>query len=160
APRLSAGELLSIGGRPLHMDLCMIQPRVAYWHRDGRPSLVIGEEDGRVALLENLSPHGTEPRLAAPRYLEQGDPFVKSGARSRPVAIDWNHDGRLDLLAGNSAGYIQFFENTGAAGAPRFEDRGYLKAGGQTIRIMAGSNGSVQGPAETKWGYTNISVAD
>jgi hypothetical protein len=159
-PRLSAGELLTVEGKPLHMDLCMIQPRVVSWHADGRASLIVGEEDGRVALLENLSPRGQEPKLAPPVYLEQLDPFVKSGALARPVAVDWNADGKLDLLAGNSAGYIQFFENAGSTRAPAFADRGYLKASGKTIRVMAGPNGSVQGPAEAKWGYTNISVAD
>ena len=107
------GELLRAGGQTLHMDLCMIQPRVVSWHKDGRPSLVIGEEDGRVALLENLAPRGQEPDFAPPRYLEQVDPYLKSGALSRPVAVDWNGDGKLDLLSGNSAGYIQFFENVG-----------------------------------------------
>lgn len=159
-PRLNGGELIHVNGKPLHMDLCMIQPRVVSWHKDGRPSLIAGEEDGRVALLENLSPRGTEPRFAAPRYFEQIDPFLKSGALSRPVAFDWNGDGKLDLLAGNSAGYVQYFENTGSNASPVFEDRGYLKAAGETIRIMAGPNGSIQGPAETKWGYTNISIAD
>ena len=159
-PRLRGGELLNVNGKPLHMELCMIQPRVALWHKDGRPSLIVGEEDGRVALLENLSPRGMEPRFATPRHFEQIDPFVKSGALSRPVAFDWNGDGKLDLLAGKSAGYVQYFENTGSNAAPVFEDRGYLKAAGETIRIMAGPNGSIQGPAETKWGYTNISIAD
>lgn len=28
------------------------------------------------------------------------------------------------------------------------------------IRIMAGKNGSIQGPAEEKWGYTTLSVAN
>src|SRR5207253_1087810 len=28
------------------------------------------------------------------------------------------------------------------------------------IRILAGANGSIQGPAEAKWGYTTLSVAD
>src|SRR5262249_10308121 len=144
----------------LHMDLCMIQPRVVSWHGDGRPSLLIGEEDGRVALLENIAPRGQEPKFGAPQYLDQVDPYVKSGALSRPFAVDWNGDGKLDLLSGNSAGYIQYFENVGTVAAPAFADRGYLKAGGQVIRIMAGPSGSVQGPAETKWGYTNISVAD
>jgi hypothetical protein len=88
------------------------------------------------------------------------DPYLKSGALSRPVAVDWNGDGKLDLISGNSAGYIQYFENTGTRAAPAFADRGYLKAGGKTIRILAGPNGSIQGPAEEKWGYTNPSVAD
>ena len=160
APSLTSGEPITVDGVPLHMDLCMIQPRVVSWHQDGRPSLIVAEEDGRVALLENQAPRGQEPKLSPPKYFEQVDPLLKSGALSRPVAIDWNGDGKLDLLAGNSAGYIQYFENVGTNAEPVFEDRGYLKAGGQTIRHMAGPNGSVQGPAERKWGYTNISVAD
>jgi hypothetical protein len=159
-PRLAAGELIGVDGKPLRMDLCMIQPRAVKWHRDGRPSLIVGEEDGTVSLVENVAPAGQEPRLAPPRYFEQVDPFMKSGALSRPVAVDWNGDGKLDIISGNSAGYIQYFENTGTREEPAFEDRGYLKAAGKTIRHIAGPNGSVQGPAEEKWGYTNPSVAD
>ncbi|MFB3825860.1 MAG: FG-GAP repeat domain-containing protein [Bryobacteraceae bacterium] len=140
---------------PFRMDLCMIQPRVVRWHKDGRPSLIVAEEDGTVSLVENLAPRGQAPRLAPPRKLEQVDPYVKSGALSRPVAVDWNGDGRLDIISGNSAGYIQYFENVGTKEAPAFADRGYLVA-----RRMAGPNGSIQGPAEAKWGYTNPWVAD
>ncbi|MEK7405665.1 MAG: VCBS repeat-containing protein [Acidobacteriota bacterium] len=159
-PRLAAGETLRAEGEPLRLDLCMIQPRVVRWHADGRPSLIIGEEDGAVSLAENLAPAGSEPRLAQPRYFEQVDPYLKSGALSRPAAVDWNGDGKLDLIAGNSAGYLQYFENVGRPGEPAFADRGYLKAGGRTIRRLAGPDGSIQGPAEAKWGYTNPSVAD
>ena len=160
APSLAAGETIAANGKPLHMDLCMIQPRVVDWFSDGRPSLLIAEEDGRISLALNTAPKGSTPRLDPPVYLEQVDPLLKSGALSRPVAFDWNGDGKLDLLAGNSAGYIQYFENTGSKTAPEWADRGYLTAEGKIIRHMAGPDGSVQGPAETKWGYTNISVAD
>ena len=51
--------------------------------------------------MENLAPRGQEPRFARPSLFEQVDPLVKSGALSRPVAIDWNGDGKLDILAGN-----------------------------------------------------------
>jgi hypothetical protein len=158
--QLSPGEALEAAGKPIRMDLCMIQPRVVRWHADGRPSLVIGEEDGTVSLFENLAPQGQPAKLAAPRPLEQVDPFLKSGALSRPVAFDWNGDGLLDLVSGNSAGYLQYFENTGTTGRPQFTDRGYLEAAGKVIRRIAGPNGSVQGPAEEKWGYSNPSIAD
>jgi hypothetical protein len=36
----------------------------------------------------------------------------------------------------------------------------YLSAGGKLIREQAGPNGSVQGPAEAKWGYSILSVGD
>lgn len=159
-PRLAAGELLKAGGSAIHMDLCMIQPRVVQWHADGRPSLLVSEEDGTVTLFENSSPKGKEPVLRAGVPLEQADPYVKSGALSRPVAFDWNGDGKLDLIAGNSAGYLQYFENVGTKEQPAFEDRGYLRAGGRVIRNTAGANLSIQGPAEEKWGYSNPSVGD
>ena len=157
---LAAAAPLHAGGKPLRMDLCMIQPRAVYWRADRGPSLVVAEEDGAVSLFENTAPRGREPQLSAGRYLMQVDPYLKSGALSRPVVADWNGDGRPDIIAGNSAGYIHFFENTGAGAKAVFEDRGYLAAGGRTIRHMAGPNGSIQGPAEAKWGYTNPWVAD
>ena len=60
------------------------------------------------------------------------------------------------------AGYIAFFENLSGAGVakPKFAAPKNLKADGKTLRIMAGANGSIQGPAEAKWGYTTQTVAD
>lgn len=159
-PELAMGRRLEAAGRPIRMDLCMIQPRVVDWFGDGRWSLIVGEEDGRVAFFENTAPRGVAPQLEAARYFEQVDPDLKSGALSRPVPVDWDGDGDLDLIAGNSAGYVQYFENTGTKTAPVFVDHGYLTAGGATLRIMAGPNGSIQGPVEEKWGYTNPWVAD
>lgn len=157
---LDSAVPLEAAGKPVRMDLCMIQPRIIYVHPDKRPSLLVAEEDGTISFFENEAPRGQAPRLAAPRQLQQIDPFVKSGALSRPVSVDWNNDGKLDIVAGNSAGYIRWFENVGSKKVPAFEDRGYLRAGGEVIRKIAGPNGSIQGPAEEKWGYTNPSVAD
>jgi hypothetical protein len=159
-PALAAGKLLTVREKPLKMDLCMIQPRVVDWFGDGRPSLIVGEEDGRVALVENIAPKGHTPRLLPPRYLEQVDPPLKCGGLARPAPVDWNGDGKLDLLCGNDAGYVQYFENVGTPTEPAFEDRGYLTARGKTIRIVAGPSGSIQGPMEAKWGYANPVAVD
>lgn len=136
---------------PFRMDLCMIQPRAVRWNASGPPSLVIGQEGGYVSLV-----HPDRQ----PVYLEQMDPYVKSGSLARPVAFDWNGDGKLDLIVGNAAGYLQYFENVGTPQQPAFADRGNLEADGKVIRRTAGPNGSIQGPAEEKWGYSNPSVAD
>jgi hypothetical protein len=158
--RLKEGRLLEAEGRPIRMDLCMIQPRVVDWNPARGPSLLVAEEDGTVSLFENTAAKGSPPSLKGEVKLQQLDPFLKSGALSRPVAFDWNGDGRLDIISGNSAGYLQFFENVGDKNGPAFADRGYLQAEGRAIRRTAGANGSIQGPAEEKWGYSNPSVAD
>ena len=87
---------------------------------------------------------------------------MKCGALATPVGVDWDGDGDDDIVSGNTAGYIQFYENLGPGdgGMPKWAAPRRLAAGGQTIRIQAGPNGSIQGPCEAKWGYTTLSVAD
>ncbi len=43
---------------------------------------------------------------------------------------------------------------------PRWAAPVRLKADGKVFRVMAGPNLSIQGPAEAKWGYTTLSIAD
>ncbi|MCA9215305.1 MAG: VCBS repeat-containing protein, partial [Planctomycetales bacterium] len=83
------------------------------------------------------------------------------GALSTPYAFDWDSDGDEDILCGNTAGYIEFFENLSGVGSEtQWAAPVRLLAGGKPIRIQAGPNGSIQGPCEAKWGYTTISVGD
>jgi hypothetical protein len=151
-------------GAPLAMDLEMIVPIAFDWDRDGDLDLVVGDEDGRVALIENLGGLADDrtPRFAPPRYFQQKAGLVKCGALATPVGCDFDGDGDIDIVSGNTAGYIEWFENLSARGvaAPRFAAPVRLQAGGRVFRVMAGPNGSIQGPCEAKWGYTTLSVAD
>lgn len=87
---------------------------------------------------------------------------MKCGALATPVGFDWDGDGDFDIVSGNTAGYIEFFENLSGEGVekPKWAAPKRLEAGGKVIRPMAGRNGSIQGPAEAKWGYTTLSIAD
>ncbi|RLA42893.1 MAG: VCBS repeat-containing protein, partial [Gammaproteobacteria bacterium] len=69
-------------------------------------------------------------------------------------------DGDDDIICGNTAGYIGFIENLGGGANPKWAAPQRLKSEGKTIRFLAGTNGSIQGPAESKWGYTTQTVAD
>jgi len=160
-PVYAAGRSLrtSDGGR-LHMDLCMITPVAVDFNGDGRLDIVCGDEDGRVAFIENTGRvEDGMPVFQAPRYFKQFAQNVKFGALVTPFAFDWDGDGREDLVCGNSAGHIAFIRNLG--GSPvRWAAPQLLEADGQIIREQAGPNGSIQGPAEAKWGYSILSVAD
>tara|TARA_B110000305_G_scaffold115759_1_gene130018 strand:- start:3978 stop:5990 length:2013 start_codon:yes stop_codon:yes gene_type:complete len=159
-PEYAVGRRLMIGGVPLTLNLCMITPVAVDFDGDGILDLVVGDEDGRVALIEGTGElvEGV-PQFLAPRYFRQQAEFLKFGALSAPVSVDWDSDGREDLIVGNTAGHIGFIRNLGGA-SPRWAAPVYLVAGDRLLREQAGCNGSIQGPAEAKWGYTNPSVGD
>jgi len=149
---------------PLTMDLQMITPTAIDWDKDGDLDLIVGDEDGRVAFIENTGKFTADrtPQFLPPRYFQQEADDVKFGALATPVGFDWDGDGDTDILCGNTAGYIAFFENLSGPRVekPKWAAPKLLEAGGKVIRPMAGYNGSIQGPCEAKWGYTTQTVAD
>ncbi|WP_165251844.1 YybH family protein [Paludisphaera soli] len=164
-PEYAAGRRLKQGdGSPLVMDLEMITPTAIDWDGDGDLDLIVGDEDGRVALVENAGGLADDrtPRFLAPVYFRQEADDVKFGALATPFGFDWDGDGDFDIVSGNTAGYIAFVENLSGPGVakPKWAAPKLLEADGRTIRILAGPNGSIQGPCEAKWGYTTLTVAD
>jgi hypothetical protein len=163
APKYAAGRKLKHEGKMLTMDLEMILPSAVDWDGDGDQDLIVGDEDGRVALVEHTGKvQEGLPQFLPPVYFKQEADEVKFGALSTPVGSDWDGDGDQDIICGNTAGYIAFFENLSGPEVerPRWAAPHLLKANGKTLRIMAGPNGSIQGPCERKWGYTTQTVAD
>ncbi|MEQ8791109.1 MAG: VCBS repeat-containing protein [Pirellulaceae bacterium] len=160
-PRYAAGRKLAHDGQPIAMDLEMIVPVAVDWDRDGDVDLVVGQEDGRVALLEHTGKvRDGLPQFLPPVFFRQQADEVKFGALVTPFAIDWDGDGDEDLLCGNTAGYVGLIENLDGKFPPKLAEPRYLQTDGKPLRIMAGENGSIQGPCEAKWGYTTLSAAD
>lgn len=154
-------RLKDASGEPIRLKGCMIRPTAYDWTGDGNIDLVVGAEDGSVGLVRHtgkLDAEGT-PIFEQPVYFKQQANEVKGGVLITPVSFDWNGDGRDDLIAGNAAGHILYFENLGG-NPPKWAAAKKLEADGEVIRIQAGVNGSIQGPAEAKWGYTVVSAAD
>ncbi|MHC4705961.1 MAG: hypothetical protein ACYS8I_02595 [Planctomycetota bacterium] len=160
-PEYAKGRYLMNRGQTLKMDLCMITPVALDWDKDGDIDLIVGEEDGRVSLVEHTGKvvNGL-PQFLPPVFFKQEAQDVKFGALVTPYSFDWDADGDEDLICGNTAGYIGFIENLDGGCPPKWAPPKYLQADGKVIRIQAGYNGSIQGPCEAKWGYTTLSVAD
>lgn len=160
-PRYASGRRLTLDGEVIRMDLQMIVPVAFDWDRDGDVDLIVGDEDGRVALMEHTGEvvQGM-PAFLPPVYFRQEADTLNVGALATPHGIDWDGDGDEDLLAGNTAGHVFFLENLDGQNPPRWAAPRKLEAGGVEIRIQAGANGSVQGPCEAKWGYTTLTAAD
>ena len=160
-PVYAKGKYLENTNGIIKMDLEMIVPVSLDWDKDGDIDLIVGDEDGRVAFMENTGrTENNMPVFDDPRYFLQKAEYLKFGALATPFSTDWDDDGDDDLISGNSAGYIAFIENLDGGDPPSWSTPTYLKAENEVIRIMAGYNGSIQGPCEAKWGYTTLSVAD
>lgn len=161
-PKYAPGRTLARDGDAIHMELQMLQVVAMDWDKDGDLDLIVGQEDGRVALLDNTGAvENGMPVFTAPRFFRQVAQRLKVGVLPTPVGVDMDGDGDDDLIAGDTAGYLNFVENLGGdAPTPRWASPVRLEAGGETIRIQAGENGGIQGPCEAKWGYTVPSVAD
>jgi hypothetical protein len=164
-PRYAAGRRLrSADGSELKMELQMIVPIAFDWDRDGDLDLVVGQEDGRVALVEHSGKLSDDrmPIFLPPRFFQQEADELKCGALATPVGCDWDGDGDIDIVSGNTAGTIEWFENQSGprVDRPKWAAPRRLEAGGREFRVMAGPNGGIQGPCEAKWGYTTLSVAD
>ncbi len=160
-PEYATGfKLNGADGKPLVMHLQMITPTAFDWDQDGDFDLIVGDEDGRVALIENVSPKGgASPVFEQPVYFQQEADTLKFGALCTPFAHDWDGDGDEDLVCGNTAGNIGIFTNLDGKGT-KWSGPELIEVDGKTFRVLAGPNGSIQGPAEAKWGYTTLSVAD
>lgn len=82
---------------------------------DGDEDLLFGNSDGTLIQYLNTAGAGNTPSFtfASPAY--QG---IDIGNNSMPQIVDVNRDGKNDLLIGERAGVLNYFENTGSATAP------------------------------------------
>lgn len=119
-PNYAAGRRLLYAGKPLTMDLCMIVPTAIDWDADGDVDLIVGEEDGRVALVEHTGRviDGL-PEFLPQRQFRQEAKDVKFGALVTPVSFDWDGDGLADILANSIWGKVVWFRNVGRRGEPK-----------------------------------------
>ncbi len=86
-------------------------PAVGDIDGDGRPEVVVGtggfsSESGRILFFKNA---GTDdsPQWEAIKNLN-----IRIGNDAAATIVDYNFDGRPDIIAGNSEGRIFFFKNT------------------------------------------------
>jgi len=122
-------------------------PHLADWNGDGRRDLLVGAARGCIVYFQNMG-SDTEPRFKLIGFIhadgemvitpnwpivgipEEGrDTVYKSDYTGIPYVVDWNGDGRDDLLVGGFVtGRVYYFENIGTLddGTPKLTARGPL----------------------------------
>lgn len=105
-----------------------------------------------------FTPSGA-PIYKEPKMVLHVQNDIHAGSLVSQSVADWDGDGVVDIVAGNSAGHIMFFKNYGTNSLPAFGLGEYIKAGGRILTERAGYYES-QGPEESAWGYMGPTVFD
>jgi carboxylesterase type B len=100
------------------------------------------------------------PIFKNPVPVLQQNADLYAGTLPVPTSVDWDGDGVLDLIVGNSEGFVLFFKNIGDNIVPNFLPGERVLADGKEIQIQAGYSGSIQGIVESRWGYASPNVVD
>lgn len=127
--------------------------------RSGERIAIMGGEGALVSCrFEGMGLQG--PILSQPRTVLERGGALYTGTLGVPEVVDWDGDGKLDIVVGNSEGRIQLFRNTGTNAQPAFSSFAEpLLCDGEPVCIRPGYLG-VQGPFEAVWGYMCPSIFD
>ena len=116
APQFGASQAVMADNAPISV-LGPASVFVVDWDSDGNKDLLVGDGQGRVRWYRNTGTDDT-PILTAWGPLLAGGVEIQVTGPAAPVVVDWNSDGRKDLLVGDGAGRVWLFLNQGTDAAP------------------------------------------
>jgi len=121
----SAQSFTSIVKNPLSSVIdsnYSLKPSFVDIDADGDMDAFIGKTTGEIQYYRNDGSTST-PYFNKITGIENPlDGFGITNGWASPTFVDIDNDGDMDAFIGNNAGYIQFFENTGAADSPAFTE--------------------------------------
>ena len=138
-PVLADGIRLEANGKPIAAKSNKLADvyskiHVADWNDDGLPDLLVGHND-TIILYRNA---GTR---SAPRFSEPARVQIPQGrfpSRPSPYVVDWDGDGKKDLLVGSEESKVFFYRNVGTNQEPR---------------LARGTTLALKGPSKRDAGY-------
>lgn len=99
------------------MHLTGIFPAFADMDGDDDVDMLFGQDNGSLTYQKNIAGAGSYPEFDSPHYNYAG---IDVGNYSTPQLFDLNEDGLLDLIIGEQAGNLNYYQNTGTLNDPVF----------------------------------------
>jgi hypothetical protein len=93
-----------------------IHPAFADLDGDGKPDMIIGQQDGTLLFYKNNS-SGTNYAFQPVSGIVDG---IDAGSTAAPTIADLNKDGKPDIIIGNRDGLLKLYLNKGSATAPLY----------------------------------------
>jgi WD40 repeat protein len=126
------GATLNVGARAT--------PTFVDWNSDGMNDLVVGGLDGKIHIYLNCGCAWPIPAFyyAVPLgdFAKENDQdLVVPSARSSPVVLDLDGDGKKDLLTGNTEGELLLYCNVGTNAEPKFSGYSLVESNGVPINL-------------------------
>jgi len=142
SPRYAAAMKLKAGGKDIKVR-SPSAPCLTDWNGDGKRDLLVGNGGGYLHLFLNQG-SDENPNFAPDVMVRAAGKNVDVGSRASPYVVDWNEDGRKDLILGNGSGEIFLYLNEGTDDQPVF---------GKPIKLNGGSLdvGSNSSPDMADW---------
>ena len=110
-------------------------PFIVDWNNDGKFDVVCGSWDGRAYIFINEG-DSKNPKFGKAQMLQVDNKELKLPSNTSVIAVDWNEDGKTDLLVSNKEGNekdpggrdkiipfgIYILLNTGTKEKPEFKE--------------------------------------
>jgi len=116
-------------------------PRVVYWDDDANKDVLAGQADGTIKLFLNTWTDNM-PVFDDGTFLTVGKADLESnidvGARATLSVVDWNNDGKKDLVVGGLDGKIHIFINEGTDTEPDFFCESLVQENGSDLIVPSG----------------------
>jgi hypothetical protein len=125
---------------------------LADWDGDKDLDLFVGNIDGQVWYLPNEGSASKPAFGEAVAVKVNGQNINAKDGDAGPMVVDWDRDGKPDLIVGSGSGEVTFYRNLGGPAQPKL-------AAGSTL-IPAGAKGTDSGKVERSCSRAKVAVAD
>jgi hypothetical protein len=109
-------------------------PRVVDWNGDARKDLLIGLANGTVKIFLNTNTDDA-PIFDDGSLLQVSTANIDVGYRATSTVVDWDNDGKKDLVVGALDGGIHLFINEGTDTSPEFTVETLVQENGSDLSV-------------------------